>query len=352
MALVLIVDTSGSMGGGRLELAKEVARLAIQKLQPHDKVGLIEFHGSKRWAAPLQPATNTIEITRALNRLQVGGGTIIYDALEESYFGLLNAQTRFQHVLVLTDGGVESGPFEVLVRRMAAAGQTVSSVLVGPQANSPFLLNLAQWGRGRFYSCPDKFQLPDLQFREPQSALLPAVQERRVALARTGSAEATAAFAGDNLAASGGIVEASVREAAEVLLRGAAGEPYLIGWDQGGGRILVLAGQAIGPQSGELHEDPAYGAFLADLLRSASSGAAAMMPALELVPQERGVSVRLRLPAGAQLPATPRARLATGAPVDLVFVGHRWEAFLPWTAAGPQIVEVLTGDALLASGAC
>lgn len=77
-----------------------------------------------------------------------------------------------------------------------------------------------------------------------------------------------------------------------------------------------------------------------------------MMPALELVPQERGVSVRLRLPAGAQLPATPRARLATGAPVDLVFVGHRWEAFLPWTAAGPQIVEVLTGDALLASGAC
>jgi Ca-activated chloride channel homolog len=351
VALVLIVDTSGSMGGGRLELAKEVARLAIQKLQPHDKVGLIEFHGSKRWAAPLQPATNTIEITRALNRLQVGGGTIIYDALEESYFGLLNAQTRFQHVLVLTDGGVESGAFEALARRMAAAGQTVSSVLIGPQANSPFLLNLAQWGRGRFYSCPDKYQLPDLQFREPQSALLPAVQERRVALQRTGNAEATAAFAGDQLAASGGIVEASVRDAAEVLLRGAAGEPYLIGWDQGAGRVLVLAGQAIGPQSGELHDDPSYGAFLADLLRSAAAGASALMPQLELVTQERGVQVRLRLPAGAHLPAGPRARLVGGESVDMVFAGYRWEAFLPWNAAGAQVVEVQSGDALLANGA-
>jgi hypothetical protein len=352
VSLVLIVDTSGSMGGGRLELAKEVARLAIQKLQPHDKVGLIEFHGSKRWAAPLQPATNTIEITRALNRLQVGGGTIVYDALEESYFALLNAQTRFQHVLVLTDGGVESGPFETLVRRMATAGQTVSSVLLGPQASSPFLINLAQWGRGRFYACPDKFQLPDLQFREPQSALLPAVQERRVPLVRSEEAEATAAFAGDQLAASGGIVEASVRDGAEVLLRGAGGEPYLVGWDQGAGRLLVLAGQAIGPQSGELHDDPAYGAFLADLLRSAAAGTAADGLAqdarLELRTQERGVRVRVVGDAA----ATQRLVARSGEQrCELAPIGTVAEGFLPFDAAGPGVVEVTAGDQLLVAGA-
>jgi len=351
VALVLIVDSSGSMGGGRLELAKEVARLALQKLQPHDKVGLIEFHGSKRWAAPLQPATNTIEVTRALNRLQVGGGTIIFDALEEAHFALLNAQTRFQHVLVLTDGGVESGPFEGLARRMAQAGQTVSTVLIGPQANSPFLLNLAQWGRGRFYSCPDKFQLPDLQFREPQSALLPSVQEKRLPLVRAGEAEATAAFAGDQLPPSGAVVEASVRAGAEVLLRGAAGEPYLVGWDQGAGRALVLAGQALGPQSGELHDDPAYAAFLADLLRSAAGGAAALVPQLRVRTCERGAFVRLLLPTGARLPEVPVARLGGGPGVRFADDGAGPAAFLPWTGAGAVAVVVDSGGVLLAEGA-
>src|SRR5690606_23139562 len=225
LSLVLIIDTSGSMGGGRIELAKEVARLAVQRLQPHDKVGIVEFYGSKRWAAPLQPAGNTIEITRALNRLQAGGGTIIYDALEEVHYALLNARTRFQHVLVLTDGGVESGPFEALARRMAAAGQTLSTVLIGPQANSPFLMNLAQWGRGRFYACPDRFQLPELRFRDPQSSLLPAVQERPLGVERGAETEVVAAFGDGGLPAAGGFVEASLRPGAEVLLRTDGGGP-------------------------------------------------------------------------------------------------------------------------------
>lgn len=361
VSLVLIVDTSGSMGSGRLELAKEVGRLALQKLQPHDKVGLIEFHGSKRWAAPLQPASNHIELTRALNRLQVGGGTIIYDALEEAHYGLLNAQTRFQHVLVLTDGGVESGPFEALARRMAAAGQTVSTVLIGPLANSPFLQNLAQWGRGRFYACPDKFQMPDLQFREPQSSLLPAVQERRLPLRRSRLAEATAAFAGDELPPSGGIVEASVRQGAEVLLRGHGSEPYLIGWDQGAGRVLVLAGQALGPLSGELHDDPAYGAFLADLLRSAAAGTAALSPELRVCTQERGARFRLRLPAGAWLPESPDLHLPTGQQVPMSDDGADWTAFVPFAALpwshvpGPDLevhsVAAFSGATVLARAA-
>ena len=59
IALVVIIDTSGSMTGTRVQLAKEVARLAIRRLLPHDKVGIVEFYGSKRWAAPIQSAANS-----------------------------------------------------------------------------------------------------------------------------------------------------------------------------------------------------------------------------------------------------------------------------------------------------
>ena len=58
--LVVIIDTSGSMNGERVQLAKECARLAIRRLLPHDKVGIVEFYGSKRWAAPIQPASDSL----------------------------------------------------------------------------------------------------------------------------------------------------------------------------------------------------------------------------------------------------------------------------------------------------
>ncbi|MEM7476285.1 MAG: VWA domain-containing protein, partial [Planctomycetota bacterium] len=75
-SLVIVIDTSGSMTGVRVQLAKEVARLAMRRLLPHDKVGIVEFYGAKRWAAPLQPASNAIELQRALNRMDAGGGTV------------------------------------------------------------------------------------------------------------------------------------------------------------------------------------------------------------------------------------------------------------------------------------
>ena len=38
-------------------------------MMPHDKVGMVEFYGAKRWAAAIQPASNRIEIERAANPL-------------------------------------------------------------------------------------------------------------------------------------------------------------------------------------------------------------------------------------------------------------------------------------------
>ena len=71
--LVVIIDTSGSMSGERVQLAKECARLAIRRLLPHDKVGIVEFYGTKQWAAPIQSAANAIDIQRAINRMDAGG---------------------------------------------------------------------------------------------------------------------------------------------------------------------------------------------------------------------------------------------------------------------------------------
>ena len=59
----------------------------MKRLLPHDKVGIVEFYGAKRWAAPLQPASNAIELQRALNRMDAGGGTVILPRWKKHFMG-------------------------------------------------------------------------------------------------------------------------------------------------------------------------------------------------------------------------------------------------------------------------
>lgn len=262
--LVLIIDTSGSMGGERIQLAKEVARLAMARLLPHDKVGIVEFYGAKRWAAPIQPASNAIDLARALNRMDAGGGTVILPAIEEAFYGMQNVQTRYKHVLVLTDGGVESGSFEPLLRRMADEGITTSTVLIGPEAHSEFLVDLANWGKGRFYAVPDRFNLPEILLKQPTSSRLPAYKPGSFALTTRGGR----GFWGDvdpkSAPAIAGYVETSARPGAETLIAiDGEGDPLLSTWIHGLGRVTAFTSEPTGPGTAPWRAWDGYGPLFA-----------------------------------------------------------------------------------------
>ena len=270
--LVLIIDTSGSMGGNRVQLAKEVARLSIRRLLPHDKVGIVEFYGAKHWAAPIQPASNAIEIERALNRLDAGGGTVILPAIEEAFYGLKNVQTRYKHVVVLTDGGVESGAFEPLLRNMADDGINISTVLIGPEAHSEFLVTLANWGKGRFYSVPNRFNLPEILLKQPASAKLPSYRPgEHLVQARGG-----AGWWGDvdlkQLPHLAGYVETRDRPGAEVLLETVeGGHPILGSWRFGLGRVTAFTSEPSGPGTEPWQAWQGFGPWMARVMERTAS---------------------------------------------------------------------------------
>ncbi len=262
--LVLIIDTSGSMGGMRVTLAKEVSRLAMKRLLPHDKVGIVEFYGAKRWAAPIQPASNLIELQRALNRLDSGGGTVILPAIEEAFYGLQNVQTRYKHVLILTDGGVESGAFEPLLRKMADRGINVSTVLVGPEAHSEFLVSLANWGKGRFYNVPNRFSIPELLLKQPASAQLPAYRAGTHAVQTRGGRGWWGEVERGSVPPVQGYVETRSRPGASTLLETVANRaPVLATWRHGLGRVTALATEMTGPGTASWSDWSDFGAFVA-----------------------------------------------------------------------------------------
>ncbi len=271
-SLVIVIDTSGSMSGVRVQLAKEVSRLAMKRLLPHDKVGIVEFYGAKRWAAPLQPASNAIELQRALNRMDAGGGTVILPALEEAFYGLQNVDTRYKHVLVLTDGGVEAGDFESLMRRMSNEGINVSTVLAGGGYHSEFLVNIANWGKGRFYNVPNRFNLPEILLKQPSTTKLPSYRPgQHVVQARGGPG-----WWGDvdtsQLPELAGYVESKPRTGSEVLLETVAEKhPVLATWRYGLGRVTTLTTEPLGEGTEPWQKWSDYGNALARILQRSTA---------------------------------------------------------------------------------
>ncbi len=291
--LVVIIDTSGSMGGPRVNLAKEIARLAISRLKPHDKAGIVEFYGSKRWAAPIQPASNAIDLQRALNRLSSGGGTVILPAIEEAYYALQNVRTRTRHVLVLTDGGVETGPFEAIVRKMADSGMTLSTVLVGPGTDTAFLASLAQWGRGRFYTAPDRFNLPEIIVKQPESSLLsPFVEQPTAVRARAGDpiTEGIDFAAAPPIA---GYVETEAKPTADVVLVSELGHPLVARWQYGLGRVAVFTSQLGGSWSAELSRWPSFANMMANLARCLASTRTDEALTMRVVPRPGAIELQI-----------------------------------------------------------
>ena len=266
VGLAIIIDTSGSMAGTRIELAKQIARIAVRRLQPHDRIGIVEFYGAKHWAVPMQPASNKIEIDRAIGRMKAIGGTILYPAIQEAYYGLKNVNTRYKHILLITDAGVEDSNYERMVRRISKDNINVSTILVGQGGHNLIMADIANWGQGRFYSVGDQFSLVELVLKQPSTRKPPRYKRgvfEVTALGGLGWWGGADPLVPELL----GYAEVEPRDGAETLLEENTGQdPILASWHYGLGRVTALMTEPVGEGTGRWHDWPDYGSFLGRLL--------------------------------------------------------------------------------------
>ncbi len=262
--VVFILDTSGSMTGARIQLAKEISRMAISHLNGHDKVGIVEFYGARRWAAPIQSAANRLDINRALNRLTAGGGTIILPALEEAHYALLNTSSTTKHIVVISDAGVESADYESVLRKISSDNIAVSTILVGPAAHTGFMADLSQWGRGAFFHAGDRFRLPDLNFKSVQNKSGAPEQQNDAPVTSVFAASMLSGITVGSLATPDSALAVSPRPAAQVLLTLGNGRPLLSLWQYALGQVAFWSVDLLGTD-GPVRDD-ASGQSWADLV--------------------------------------------------------------------------------------
>jgi Ca-activated chloride channel family protein len=81
--LVLVLDTSGSMRGPKMEQARKALKYCLENLAPGDRFGLINFAAVvNRYEDKLLPAAEQIgRAKKWVDELEATGGTAINDAL-------------------------------------------------------------------------------------------------------------------------------------------------------------------------------------------------------------------------------------------------------------------------------
>lgn len=175
VAMSLVIDRSGSMTGLPLEMAKQAARATVDALSPDDLLEVIAFDSTPTRYVKMQPARNRSRIENDIARIQAGGGTEIFPALDAGYQDLSVVQARKKHVILLTDGRASSSGIRDLVQAMAAESITVTTVGLGNEVDDQLLTMIKDFGGGRYHKVPDPNSLPKIFTRETEMIAKTAV---------------------------------------------------------------------------------------------------------------------------------------------------------------------------------
>lgn len=247
MAVVLVLDASGSMGGfgnemAKVELAKETAQSVVDLLGERDVVGVLAFDQAPRWLIQPTAVSQRTHILEAVSRIRAGGGTNLYPALVAARDALRRAEARVKHIIVLSDGQTDPGDFRGLAAALASERITVSTVAIGRDADIQIMRSIAGWGRGRAYVAHDAYSIPRILAAEALLATRSYVVEERF-IPRIAGASALVADLGP-LPPLLGYLATVPKPSAEVILTSHHDDPILAAWSLGVGRAVAVTTDA------------------------------------------------------------------------------------------------------------
>ena len=251
LAVVLSIDRSGSMAMTtdekvtKLDIAKEAAHLVVDLLDERNEVGVMSWDTEFIWDSPLKPARDKQSIHHAIATIKAGGGTDGYPALKESYQVLFDRPALLKHVIFLSDGQMTRGDFAGLLRRMAKDKITVSTVAIGKDADVPLMVDVAKWGRGRFYYTEDDATIPRIFTLETQLASKASLVEQPFkAVVASPAHEAIQEIDWKEAPPLGGYVATSMKANADLVLMTHQEDPLLATWRYGLGRSVAFTSDA------------------------------------------------------------------------------------------------------------
>ena len=291
LALVLVIDKSGSMSGSKIELAKEAAIASAEVLKGNDRFGVVAFDGRAEWITPITHSSESSVITSSIARLVAGGGTNIYPALQEAWQALRDEDAKLKHIILLSDGQTTGSGYDNLVNHVASDGITISTVGIGDGADERLLTMMATRAGGEYYFTNDFGSIPQIFTRETMRASKSMLVEVPFVPSVVGQTEALKGIGADDLPFLFGYVATQPKELATVALASDFGDPVLAVWSYGLGRAIAFTSDAKARWAGDWIAWDGFGKFWGQLVRSVmSTGAHRELRPRTRVDVEQGIA--------------------------------------------------------------
>lgn len=164
VAVVLALDTSGSMDGPKLESARQAAKTFVSLLNARDALALVQFDGNGvRTLVPL--STDHQAALTAIDKLAAFGNTPLWDAVDRGINLVKDRNDGPRAVVVMTDGGDEprdpraSLSLDTVVGHAVTTQVPVFAVGLGQDVASDPLQKLTADSGGQYLESPTPDQL-------------------------------------------------------------------------------------------------------------------------------------------------------------------------------------------------
>jgi Ca-activated chloride channel family protein len=152
--VMLVVDTSGSMEGEKIDNVKEALATFLDQIKSdEERVGLIEFYTDVTERVKISELKNNrSDLVRAVANLDSGGNTALLDGVAAAYERLqqLNDPSRINAIVVMTDGKENASAISLsqLVKRLQDGNQrgvpvVIFAIAYGSDADMKMLQTLS-----------------------------------------------------------------------------------------------------------------------------------------------------------------------------------------------------------------
>jgi hypothetical protein len=263
IALVVVIDKSGSMdachcntfqnggGGGsgiggvrKVDIGKEAILRAAAALTSRDELGVVAFDDSAHWVVNTRPLGQVGDLQGDISKIQPNGQTNIFAGLDQAVQSLEEVTATRRHIILLTDGWSSSGQYDAIIKRMQAAGITLSTVGAGGGSN-PFLEKLAKQGGGRFYNAANPSSIPDIFLKETQQVAGQQIVEEDFFPIQTSTSPILRGIDA-GFPSLHGYNGTTIKSAAQQVLVTARDDPLLAQWQYGLGRSVAWTSDSTG----------------------------------------------------------------------------------------------------------
>nr|WP_245247311.1 MULTISPECIES: VWA domain-containing protein [unclassified Paenibacillus] len=249
LGLILVIDRSGSMDGGKMELAKEAAMRTVELMREKDSVGVVAFDSTPWWVVEPQKLTDKKKVLNQIQSIQPAGGTEVYTAVQDAYQQLLKVEAQRKHIILLTDGQSSTNQsYEQLAASMVENNMTLSSVAVGEGADVALLETIAKLAKGRFYYTNDQSTIPAIFSREAVMMSRTYIVDQPF-VPSLGQPGDWGALFGRGVPQINAYVAATAKQTAEVALVSPEPDPLLARWQYGSGRTVAWTSDVTGKWS-------------------------------------------------------------------------------------------------------